>query len=168
MKSLLPKSFYLSFSALVFLFLVLSDPVTAQQKPSETGGELFGTWKLVSTKYGDAKEFTKYPETSMRLKLINKTHFTWLEVDDKKKVLASAGGRYSLVGNVYTETIDFAGEGMDAYVGKPQKFTIKIEGDKLFQSGELSDGLKIEENWARQITAHREPKDRLYDSFEQR
>jgi hypothetical protein len=32
---------------------------------------------------------------------------------------------------------------------KPQKFTIKVDADKLFQSGALSDGLKIEENWER-------------------
>jgi hypothetical protein len=38
---------------------------------------------------------------------------------------------------------------MEAYLGKKQAFKIKIDGDKLFQAGQLSDGLKIEEVWQR-------------------
>jgi hypothetical protein len=38
---------------------------------------------------------------------------------------------------------------MKAYLGKKQEFTIKIDGDKLTQSGKLSDGMKIEEVWQR-------------------
>jgi len=34
-------------------------------------------------------------------------------------------------------------------LGKKQSFTIKVDGDKLHQSGQLSDGLKIEEIWQR-------------------
>jgi hypothetical protein len=33
--------------------------------------------------------------------------------------------------------------------GKKQSFTSKVDGDKLHQSGQLSDGLKIEEVWQR-------------------
>ena len=54
-----------------------------------------------------------------------------------------------MTGNEYTETIEFCGEGMEPYLGKAQKFTLKVDGDKLFQSGDLSDGLHIEENWER-------------------
>ena|SRR5690349_17308091 len=141
--------FWTTFVAIGFIVLTFSDSV-AQQKAQAAGDKHVGTWKLVSTRYGDAKEFTKYGDTSTRLKLINPTHFTWLEVEAKtKRVSASAGGRYTLTGDTYTETIDFAGEGMEAYLNKPQKFNIKIDGDKLFQSGDLSDGLHIEENWER-------------------
>jgi len=150
MSSRLRSVLYVTFTLLIFLFLLLTDHVTAQQKPEAAADKHLGTWKLVSTKYGEAKELSQRPDTSTRLKLINGTHFTWLEIDtNTKKVLGSAGGHYSLVGNAYTETIEFAGEGMEAYLGKPQKFTIKVQGDKLFQSGELSDGLKLEENWER-------------------
>ena len=34
-------------------------------------------------------------------------------------------------------------------LGKEQVFTISVEGDKLVQSGKLSDGQKIEEIWQR-------------------
>ena|SRR5688572_7285054 len=144
---------------LALILLILLSPALIAQKPSDPKdpgvkqdkqASHLGTWKLVSTKYGDAKDFTPYREESSRLKIINATHFIWVEVDSKtKNVLASAGGAYKLDGLSYTETIDFAGEGMAAYLGKSQKFTIRVDGDKLFQSGELSDGLKIEENWER-------------------
>jgi hypothetical protein len=52
-------------------------------------------------------------------------------------------------GDSYTETIDFAGEDMDVYVGKKQPFKLRVEGDKLYQSGRLSDGTKIDEVWQR-------------------
>jgi type 1 glutamine amidotransferase len=117
----------------------------AAEKP-----RIVGTWKLVSTKYGDAPEHTPYNGPSTRNKIINPTHFVWVEVEPSShKLLSSAGGKYILTGNSYTETIDFAGSGMEEYAGKPQKFTVRVEGDKLTQSGELSDGLKIEEVWER-------------------
>ena len=34
-------------------------------------------------------------------------------------------------------------------LGKKQSFTIREEGDELRQSGQLSDGTKIEEKWQR-------------------
>jgi hypothetical protein len=43
----------------------------------------------------------------------------------------------------------FLPESMKVYLGKEQAFTIRIEGDRLFQSGKLSDGQKIEEVWQR-------------------
>jgi hypothetical protein len=137
----------------LFILLLLSALVPysmGQQKTEGTADKHLGTWRLVSTKYGDAKEFAKYPESSNRLKLITGTHFIWVEVNaSTKQVMASAGGHYTLSGNTYSESIDFAGEGMQTYLGKTQKFTITIDGDKLFQSGDLSDGLHIEENWER-------------------
>ena len=129
--------------------LVVGVLAVAQDSAAKKDGHL-GTWKLVSTKYGDAKEFTKRGEDSQRIKHITATHFTWIEViTDSKTIQSGAGGKYTIEGTTYTETIEYVGQGMEAFVGKPQKFTIKVEGDKLHQSGELSNGLKIEEIWER-------------------
>jgi hypothetical protein len=38
---------------------------------------------------------------------------------------------------------------MDTYLGQKQTFTVKVEGDRLLQSGTLSDGLNIAEIWQR-------------------
>ena len=59
------------------------------------------------------------------------------------------GGRYELKGDSYIETPDFAVDSMVEFVGKPQKFTVKIEGDQWTHSGELSNGQKLVEVWKR-------------------
>jgi hypothetical protein len=60
------------------------------------------------------------------------------------------GGSCSLQGGKYTEQVEFCfPESMKDYVGKKQEFTVRVEGDKLYQSGKLSDGLAIEEVWQR-------------------
>jgi len=41
------------------------------------------------------------------------------------------------------------GGDFDIIRDKPQSFSVKIEGDRLHQSGTLSNGLKIEEVWER-------------------
>ena len=138
-------------STLLIAFALLSlSALHAADKSAAPANSHLGTWRLLSTKYGEATEFTNYPDASKRLKLITATHFTWLEVENANKMVrSSAGGTYTFNAGEYTETIEFAGEGMEAFLGKPQKFTIKIDGDTLHQSGQLSNGLKIEEKWTR-------------------
>ena len=130
--------------------IVLAVTLHSQQQTAKGSGTHLGTWQLISTKYGDAKDFSDFPKEQRRVKLITATHFTWVQYDaGSKKVDSMAGGPYTLEGNSYTETIEFVGTGMETYLGKKQLFTIKVDGDKLNQSGQLSDGLKIEEVWQR-------------------
>jgi len=96
------------------------------------------------------QDFTPIGDDLKALKFITPTHFIWTHFDPKtKKIGNSMGGTYTCEGDTYIETPQFAYEGMETYLGKAQKFTVKIEGDKLTQSGELSDGLKIQEIWKR-------------------
>src|SRR5947209_5502164 len=95
------------------IILTIAGSLLARQPPKE-GGNHLGTWQLVSTKYGDAKDFSDYPKERQRIKMITATHFSWVDYDTKtRKVSSSAGGPYKLQGEVYTETIDFIGEGME-------------------------------------------------------
>jgi hypothetical protein len=111
---------------------------------------LVGTWVMVSTKYGDATESSPPPENLKAMKFITPTHFIWAHFDPKtKKITNSMGGTYSLNGSTYTEKPEFAFEGMEEFVSKEQKFTAKIEGDKWIHSGELSNGVNLEEVWRR-------------------
>jgi hypothetical protein len=122
----------------------------ATGKPISATPAHFGTWQLVSFKYGDDAKWSDPPQGQKRIKLITDTHFTWVAYEASSgKVQSTAGGTYTLSGNAYTELIEFAGEGMTDYLGKKQPFTIRVEGDKLHQSGQLSDGTKIEEVWQR-------------------
>jgi hypothetical protein len=109
-----------------------------------------GTWQLVSFKYGEDGKWSDAPDGQRRIKHITETHFTWVEYEAATgKVLSLAGGKYSFSQGAYTESIEYAGEGMTDYFGKKQSFAIRVEGDKLHQSGQLSDGTKIEEVWQR-------------------
>jgi len=135
---------------LVAAAFVLAAAVVAQQETPKTSASHLGTWQLISFKYGDAKDFSDFPKEQRRIKSITETHFTWVEYQVASgKAESMAGGPYTLKGNSYTESIEFVGTGMETYLGKKQSFTIKVDGDKLHQSGQLSDGLKIEEIWQR-------------------
>ena len=135
---------------IVVAAIALGFILAGQQQTGKVSGTHLGTWQLISTKYGDAKDFSDFPNEQRRVKLITATHFTWVQFDTaSKKVESMAGGPYTLDGDSYTETIEFVGAGMETYLGKKQPFTIKVNGDKLNQSGQLSDGLKIEEVWQR-------------------
>jgi len=125
---------------------------TARIWDVQTGKPLshLGTWQLISYKYGEADKWSEASRNQKRLKLITPTHFTWIAYEPASgKVLSMAGGPYTLSGLNYIESIEYAGEGMTDYLGKKQSFTIQLETDKLRQSGQLSDGTKIEEVWQR-------------------
>jgi hypothetical protein len=123
----------------------------AQQEPKKIADTHLGTWQLTAYKYGAAEQgFTTVPDTERRLKLITDTHFTWVQFNpDTRASQGMAGGTYSLVGDNYIESIDFADASMASYLGSKHAFTIRVEGDKFHLSGSLADGLKIEEVWQR-------------------
>lgn len=129
-------------TSLVLFFLVISCMNTVE-KPSA----ILGTWKMESYKYGD-NEMKASPDSIQMVKLITPTYFTWIHYKTKDKIVwNSAGGTYTFDGDNYIENIDFGGYGMSSYLGKTQTFKVKIENDKMYLSGALSDGYKIEEVW---------------------
>ena len=131
--------------------LALTATLPGAERPPKDAGSHLGTWQLVSAKYGDAKESPDVLEPGPHIKMITPDRFVWVIYDSKTKLVSrSMGGSCRLQGSSYTETVEFfLPQGMKVYLGKEQVFTIRVEGDKLFQSGKLSDGLKIEEIWQR-------------------
>lgn len=130
----------------ISLLTISSVPGTTLKSKKQTVS-VEGTWQLVSYKYGSSQsEFIDRNETSTRTKVINKTHFIWVEIDNSGKVMQSAGGKYTLAGETYTELLEF-GVGMDQYLKSSPQFTIKVEGDMMFQSGFLTNNYRIEEIW---------------------
>ncbi|HLH56402.1 MAG TPA: hypothetical protein VKY92_22635 [Verrucomicrobiae bacterium] len=122
----------------------------AEETLKDAGSHL-GTWRLVSAKYGAAKEFSDVSTSEPHIKMLTSNRFIWAIYDSKTKLVSlSMGGSYRLQGSNYTETVEFyLPAGMKIYLGKEQAFTIRVEGDRLFQSGKLSDGQNIEEIWQR-------------------
>jgi hypothetical protein len=139
-------------AVLVMLVLVVASchiGQHAQQEPG-TSSNLLGTWELVSYEYGSQKQFADFPKDRRRIKMITETQTVWFEFPTStREIQAGAGGAYTLVGDTYTESKDFAVGGMMPYLGKKHVYTIHIAGDRLTVSGVLSDGLKIEEVWHR-------------------
>lgn len=120
-------------------------PQTSVESPS-----ILGTWKLVSYNYSGGGVMHELSEDDQRIKLITKNNFGWVHYLGKDKVVTdSAGGTYTLVGDNYTEYIEYGGAGMTNYIGKQQLFKVLIEKETLYLSGTLSSGLEIIEVWKR-------------------
>jgi hypothetical protein len=127
-----------------YLFLVISFAIVISC--AEAGSKkaptirLNGTWQLVGAIAiikGDST-FTDYTKNQKMIKIINDTHFAFLKHDinvpkDSSINFDAGGGAYDLVGDQYTEHLDFYND--RHWQGKTFKFTVTIKGDTLIQQG---------------------------------
>jgi|GEM_PF-898847 hypothetical protein len=132
----------------VGLTVGLSDEKEAPKEAPKN--PLLGTWELVKVKSDDG-EFKDFPKEHRRVKLITDTHWSWVQysTDGPKEVQGGAGGPYTLKGDNYVETIEFATKGMADFLDKSLAFKIRIDGDKCVVTGALPNGLGLEEIWQR-------------------
>ncbi len=125
-------------AASALLAPVLADD-SAKTAP-DAKAKLVGTW-----------ESTPRQDGTRQLKYITPTHFVWVIYDvEKKTPLGSAGGTWTLKGDTYKETVDFAADGWEHLRGKTVELTSKVDGDKWTVQGTLDTGFKIDETWERQ------------------
>ena len=101
---------------------------------------LNGTWQLVSgtTITKGVTSFTDYSKNTRMIKIINGTHFAFLKHDlnaakDSSNHFDAGGGSYTLVGNKYTEHLDYYAD--KNWENKAFNFTITVKGDTLIQRG---------------------------------
>jgi hypothetical protein len=122
-----------------------AEPKKAEAKPVN---KLVGTWKLVSAKYG-GRDF-KVPEGFTMIKHVTPEQFMWATYDKDGKVTRAAGGKYTLKGDKYEETPEYGiSNDFKLLKGKAQSFKWKVEGNKWYHNGKLSNGLTIAEVWVR-------------------
>ena len=102
--------------------------------------KLNGTWQLITgtTITKGVSVVTDYTKGEKFLKIINGTYFAFLKHNlgakkDASNHFDAGGGRYTLVGDQYTEYLDFYSD--KNWEGKSFKFTVKIQNDTLTQSG---------------------------------
>lgn len=126
--------------ALIFLTIILLLG-SCVNKPSESSANsLTGTWKLISgttIEKGDTT-VTLYDKNVSFIKILNKTHFAFLQHDLKKgtdstSVFVAGGGRYSLVSNKYTEHLEYCSA--RNWEGNDFSFTVSVRGDTLILTG---------------------------------
>jgi hypothetical protein len=136
---------------LVIIALALTAPTAWPDEPkggSKSDNKLLGTWKLISGKYGGQE--SNPPEGVTTVKHVTATQFMWASYDKDGKVTRGAGGDYTLKGEVYEETPAYGiSSDFDLIKGKAQTFKWKVEGNKWYHIGKLSNGLTIEEVWER-------------------
>jgi len=122
-----------------------ADPKKAK---ASAENKLVGTWKQVKAKFRGNE--VKIPEGTTQLKHITPTHFMFVDFDKDGKFIDAFGGPYTLKGEKYQETLEYGvGDVFKLLKGKPQSFECKVEGNKWYHSGTLSNGLTIEEVWER-------------------
>ena len=101
---------------------------------------LVGTWKLISgtvIEKGDTV-ITDYTKNISFIKIINDTHFAFLQHDlnkgkDSVPVFVAGGGSYSLSKNSYKEHLEYCNA--RDWEGNDFTFTVDIKNDTLIQSG---------------------------------
>ena len=128
--------------ALVGLLTLLSQtallPLNAQDKPTANAApspfakNLIGTWTLAGT----PTEPNAIPAAGGRFKFFTGHHWCITQAAPQTgQTIFHHGGTYQLNGDEYVETVEYANASTTNLIGRTFKFTCKIEGNTLTQSG---------------------------------
>ncbi len=122
-------------------WLALAAPIAsrlqAQDRPAaptqaELAKSLLGIWILV----GKPGEVGEAPAKGGRLKVFTGRHWMITQADPETGVTVfHHGGTYTLEGDKYAETVEYANENTAELIKATHRFTLKIEGDTLTQTG---------------------------------
>jgi hypothetical protein len=108
------------------------DKPAAVAEPSSLAKNLVGTWILV----GEPGDIGEVPTAGGRLKFFTGRHWMITQADPASGVTTfHHGGTYTLNGDEYVETIEYANESTKDLIKQTFKFTLKVEGDTLSQIG---------------------------------
>lgn len=128
------------------IVLALAVIISCNTPSKEMAGQpaanpLPGTWKLLSgtlIEKGDTTT-TDYTKDVSFIKIINATHFAFLNHDLKKGTdstkasYSSGGGTYTLNDSIYTEHLEYCNA--RNWEGNDFTFTVTLKGDTLIQQG---------------------------------
>ena len=130
--------------AILILFvssiLLSCNSATTKEAPTPGSKPITGTWRLLKGEViqkGDTA-VTDYTKNVSFIKIINDTHFAFMQHDLKKgkdsaAVFSAGGGRYSLTDSLYTEHLEYCSA--REWEGNDFSFTITFKGDTLVQRG---------------------------------
>ena len=135
---------------LIISSILLSCGATTNNDASKPSAKpIAGTWRLlkgVLVEKGNTT-VTDYTTNTSFIKILNDTHFAFLQHDLKKGKDSAAsfvagGGRYSLKDSSYTEHLEYCSA--REWEGHDFDFTITLKGDTLIQHGvEKVEGTNI-------------------------
>lgn len=139
--------------ALCCLVLAISacQPATSTGE-STSANSVNGTWRLVSniiiTKGDTVVAYPVEGKDDVMIKMFNGTHFSFFRHDTLQgktpnPVYDTGAGTYTLVGNDYTEKLEYCN--YREWENHDFKFTLTIKGDTLLQQGiEKIDSLNVD------------------------
>lgn len=123
----------------ICITLVSCHQPSTSDAPAPVHKPVAGTWRLISgtvIEKGDTS-ITDYTKNKSFIKVINDTHFAFLQHDLNKgkdsAVFVAGGGAYSLTDSLYTEHLEYCTD--RAWEGHDFSFTIVISNDTLIQKG---------------------------------
>ena len=125
-------------------YYVLHTPLT--QSEEQLKNLMAGKWELAGNK--SQGQFYSAPAGNNYFKIFTPTNWAVIKYDADSNVVSSAGGTYTLRGDVYTESIELATGPMKRYLGAHPTFRIRVDGDCYYQMG-AGRNPSIEEKWRR-------------------
>jgi len=127
----------LSIGILFLAFMISCKEKTENNLQTTSTIPIQGTWKLLTgtlIEKGDTS-ITDYTKDLSFIKIINDSHFSFLQHDTRKDStnFSAGGGRYELKGNTYTEHLEYCNA--KEWEGHDFTFTVTIANDTLIQTG---------------------------------
>jgi hypothetical protein len=127
-------------SALIAILFVSCTSNSKTAAPDSKALPLVGTWQLKQAtliEKGDTT-VTDYTEKTSFIKIINDSHFAFLQHDvnkgkDSSASFVAGGGKYTLKDSLYTEQLEYCSA--REWEGHDFPFTLTITGDTLTQFG---------------------------------
>jgi len=125
-------------TTILFFFCMISCNEKSENNLKTTSAiTIQGTWKLLTgtlIEKGDTT-ITDYTKNTSFIKIINDSHFAFLQHDLRKDStnFSAGGGSYTLTGNNYTEHLEYCNA--KEWEGHDFSFNVTINGDTLIQRG---------------------------------
>jgi hypothetical protein len=125
---------------LLSITIFLASCVEKNSSESKSTLPIQGTWKLISgtlIENGDTT-ITGYTKNVSFIKIINDTHFAFLQHDlsqgkDSSAVFVAGGGGYTLADSIYTEHLEYCNDRV--WEGNDFSFIVTVKNDTLIQRG---------------------------------
>jgi hypothetical protein len=109
-----------------------AEEMASRDEPSQLAKDMIGTWILVGT----PDDVGEPPAAGGMLKFLTGKHWCVTQANpDTNVVQHHHGGTYTLKGDEYVETVQYANESTAQIIKSVNRFKVTVEGDTLTQIG---------------------------------
>jgi hypothetical protein len=127
-------------------YYILHTPLL--QNNEQLRSDLIGTWKLTGAKSLKTGKFVVLAPENRFYKTFTLTDWSTVSYDSNSNLLNSAGGPYTINGELCKETIATATGEKSQFLGARVPFRIRVIGDDYYQMGSGSHP-SVEQQWHR-------------------